>query len=264
MSAPPRTPADYSAILAGADLPIIVGGQAVNLWAGIYASQAPALETYAPFISKDADIYGTRTLAATLAARSGWVCHFTDDPASVAVAILVKPAKGNEPALTIEVLNEVNGLTEADLAMNTIIELAGGARYRTPSPIVLLKAKLYNLVSLANLDRPQDIRHVRILMQIVPLYLNELWSEFRAKRSSEDELLAAVRYAGSVVLAPFAGNAARSHNLNLEEIFPLNLQKDGPQTVRLSIEEIRRQVSVPLEKKPAVHPPEKPSSIHCP
>lgn len=113
----------------------------------IYASQSPALDAYAPFTSGDADIYGTRTLAETLAKRNGWECHFTNDPNSAAVAILVKPASANEPALTIEVLNEVNGLTESDLNMSTVIELADGARYRTPSPLVLFKAKLSALAA---------------------------------------------------------------------------------------------------------------------
>lgn len=256
MSELPRTLADFSEILAGNDLPLIVGGQAVNLWAGLYSNQAPALGDYAPFTSKDADIHGTRALAATLAARSGWECRFTDDPNSAAVAILIKPAKANEPALTIEVLHEVNGLTEADLNMNTVVELAGGARYRTPSPIVLLKAKLYNLVSLANLDRPQDIRHVRMLMQIVPLYLNELWAECRTERTTEDNLLGAVRYAGTVVLASFAGNAARSHRLVFDEVFPLSLRMGGPQSVRLAIQGICQELAGAMGNRPAAQPPD--------
>jgi hypothetical protein len=234
----PRTPADFSEILAGEESPLIVGGQAVNLWAEIYSPQSAALATYAPFTSSDADIYGNRTLAATLASRNGWECHFTNDPHSAAVAILIKPIKANEPALTIEVLNEVNGLNEADLNMSTVIELANGQRYRTPSPLVLLKAKLYNLVSLANMDRPQDIRHTRMLMEIVPLYLNELGTECREGRISEENLLGAVRYTGSVISAPFAGNASRSHGLELSEVFPLSLKISGPQSVRVAMQSI--------------------------
>lgn len=51
----PRTPADFAEILAGEEPPLLVGGQAVNLWAEIYANQAPGLESFAPFTSADAD-----------------------------------------------------------------------------------------------------------------------------------------------------------------------------------------------------------------
>ncbi|MEN9842099.1 MAG: hypothetical protein RL376_1899 [Verrucomicrobiota bacterium] len=252
MSEAPRTPADFAEILAGDEPPLIVGGQAVNLWAEIYASQSPTLEVYAPFTSADADIYGTRALAETLAKRNGWECHFTNDPHSAAVAILVKPTRNNEPTLTIEVLNEINGLTENDLNMSTMIELENGAHYRTPSPLVLFKAKLYNLVSLANMDRPQDIRHARMLMQIIPLYFTELAAEHRAGRISEANLLGAVLYAGEVVLAPFAGNAARSHGLDLDELFPLSLRISGPLNVQIAINEICREVRIILGKPPSL------------
>ena len=260
MSETPRTPSDFSEILAGDEAPLIVGGQAVNLWAEIYANQSPSLDAYAPFTSGDADIYGTRALAETLAKRNGWECHFTNDPNSAAVAILVKSSPDDEASLTIEVLNEVNGLTEADLNMSTVIELADGTRYRTPSPLVLFKAKLYNLVSLANMDRPQDIRHTRMLMQILPLYFNELAAEHREGRVSEANLLGAVRYAGSVVLAPFAGNAGRSHGLDLDDIFPLSLQMTGPQNVRFAIQEICHEVRAILGKRSASLSPEAPSN----
>jgi hypothetical protein len=176
------------------------------------------------------------------------VCRFIDDPNSAAVAILVRPSPNDKRALTIEVLNEVNGLTEADLGLQTEIELSGGHRYRVPSPLVMLKAKLYNLVSLANLDRPQDIRHVRMLLHIVPFYFNELADEYMKGRVSEDNLLGAVRYAGDVVLASFAGNAGRSHRLQLDEIFPSSIRLSGPQSVRVASEAICHVVRGTLGK----------------
>jgi len=86
--------------------------------------------------------------------------------------------------------------------------------------------------ALANLDRPQDLKHTRMLLQIIPHYFNELNSELRTSRLTEDTLLAAIRYAGSVILAPFALNAARSHKLDLRSIFPSSLRMGGPETIR--------------------------------
>ena len=232
MPKPLLRPSAYAEILAGSERPLVVGGQAINIWAEVYTNQAHALADFAPFTSADADIYGTRALAETLARRQGWECHFIQERDSMAVAVLVKAGTDRQPMLTIEVLKEVNGLSDSDLTLSSIVELNDGHTYRTPSPLVLLKAKLYNLVSLANLDRPQDLKHTRMLLQIIPHYFNELNSELRTSRLTEDTLLAAIRYAGSVILAPFALNAARSHKLDLRSIFPSSLRMGGPETIR--------------------------------
>lgn len=226
---PERTPADFAEILSGPELPLIVGGQAVNLWAELYAAEVPALDDFKPFVSKDADIYGTRALAEQLARRSGWECIFDARKAPIIAAILRKPAATvGEAAFTIEVLNEVNGLTAADLAAGTVVELGGTDRYRIPPPTVLLKAKLYNLASLFYSERPQDLKHSRMLCVMVPHFLNELLAESKAGRVDEATFVAAVRYTADVATAGYAGNAARSHGLALDRLFPRSLWLNGP------------------------------------
>ena len=53
-------PAAFAAVLTDPAHPLIVGGQAVNLWAEIYAASEPTLHQFEPFTSKDADIHGKR------------------------------------------------------------------------------------------------------------------------------------------------------------------------------------------------------------
>jgi hypothetical protein len=227
-SIPERTPADFAEILCGPELPLIVGGQAVNLWAELYAPELAGLDDYRPFVSKDADIYGTRALAKTLAQRAGWKCHFDEKRSSIVVAILTKPWTPERASLTIEVLGEVNGLVEADLATSTVVELGGIDRYRIPPPTVLLKAKLYNLASLFWSERPQDLKHTRMLCEMVPHYLNELHAECLAGKVAEKTFVAAVNYTAGIVTAGYAGNAARSHGLDLRRVVPPSLWLNGP------------------------------------
>ena len=85
----PRSPADFSAIISGDDPPLIVGGQAVNIWAELYVGAAPELAEFEPFMSRDADILGTRALAVALAARAGWEC-LSAQRDTVTVAVLTK------------------------------------------------------------------------------------------------------------------------------------------------------------------------------
>jgi len=225
---PEHRPSDFAEILGAPELPLIVGGQAVNVWAYFYASTIPLLDEYAPFVSKDADIYGTRSLAQALAQRAGWECHFDERKSSIVVAILRKHGtREGEPALMIEVLGEVNGLTETDLALDTVLDFEA-ERYRIPPPPVLLKAKLYNLASLFWSERPQDLKHTRMLCEMVPHYLNELHAECLAGKVTEAMFVAAVNYTANVVTAGYAGNAARSHGLDLRRVFSASLWLHGP------------------------------------
>jgi hypothetical protein len=214
-----RSPDEFAPILASAEQPLVVGGQAVNIWAELYAPAVPALTELAPFTSKDADIYGTRALAETLARRAGWELKTISDRNSVAVAILTKKTEGPDP-LVIEVLGEINGLTADDLNKDEIVTLALGRSYRSPAPAVLLKAKLYNLASLVGFDRPQDLRQTRMLMLIVPQYFNELYAEQRAGKITLENLVGAIRYCREVVHSGVAGNVSRAHQLDFRQLLP--------------------------------------------
>lgn len=238
-ASPEHEPSAFAEILGAPELPLIVGGQAVNTWAYFYVTAVPGLKEYAPFVSKDADIYGTRALARDLAHRAGWECIFDEKRAPVVAAILRKtPAREDEPPLIIEVLSEVNGLTAADLALDTIVDFEG-ARYRIPAPPILLKAKLYNLASLVFSERPQDLKHVRMLCEIVPHYLNELAAEFRAGRVSESLSVAAVSYTADVITSGYAGNAANPRGIDLSGVIPASLWLAGLPSLRPILERLK-------------------------
>ncbi len=217
----------------------MVGGQAVNLWAEVYVSALPSLESFEPFVSKDADIYGTRALAEQLAHRTGWALHFDTRREPVVAAILSKQHAPNEPPLTVEVLSEVNGLTDADLSINTVVESPAKYAYKIPAPPILLKAKLYNLASLVFTERPQDLKHARMLCEIVPHYLNELHAEFRAGRVPETTFIKAVEYTADVIMSGYAGNAANPRGLDLARVIPASIWLTGPASLRPVLDRLK-------------------------
>ena len=102
-------PAAFSAVLTDPSYPLIVGGQAVNLWAEIYASSEPTLQQFEPFTSKDADIHGDRALAEILHRRSGWTCQFFDEVRQPAVALLEK--SGGASAYVSEIIRSADART---------------------------------------------------------------------------------------------------------------------------------------------------------
>jgi len=218
----PRIPEDFAEILSGAELPLIVGGQAVNIWARLYGSKIPTLRAYRPFVSVDADIYGTRELAQTLAHRTGWEISFPRERDSMVAAFLKRPATSGAKELSVEVLHEVNGLSAEDLARDVVVGSAH-FRYRIPSPLVMLKAKLYNLISLVATPRPQDLRHVKMLIPIVRQYLNESFAAARAGEMTKGNFQALLRYAGEVVNSSASQNAAHAFQLDLRPMIPRSL-----------------------------------------
>lgn len=64
----PRPPADFAPLLATREPVLLVGGQAVNLWALYYESRTIEL---APFVSRDVDVLGDRETLAALGKVAG-------------------------------------------------------------------------------------------------------------------------------------------------------------------------------------------------
>jgi hypothetical protein len=155
------TPEDFDPIFS--QRVVIVGGHAVNLWASFYAARDdPELAQFAPFTSKDADIFlRDSALASAIAASASWEFHGNPEPRSPVLGILVM--QRGTVSLQVDVLRSVTGLSDDDLAATESITFEDGKFYSVPAPDVMLKAKLANLRQHKQEDR-QDERHVRILI----------------------------------------------------------------------------------------------------
>ncbi len=154
----------------------------MNIWAEHYSVHDIQLAAQSPFLSKDADIMGDRTLAEKLAKTPGWTAQYFNEPRQTAVALLWKEVPAGK--LTVEVLRSDKGLAPKDLAESDVIELQPGKIYRLPSPIRMMKAKLANLAEIRP-TRAQDLRHVRLLLPICRHYLNDQLQNVRAGQITE-------------------------------------------------------------------------------
>ncbi|MCX6955844.1 MAG: hypothetical protein NTV51_27180 [Verrucomicrobia bacterium] len=225
-------PAVFAAVLTDPAHPLIVGGQAVNLWAEIYSSTEPELGQFEPFTSKDADIHGDRALAEILYRRSGWCCRFFDEPRQPAVAILTKSNAATTTELKIEVLRSVYGLNHDDLSRNQVREMRPGELYRLPDPFVMLKAKLANVAQLSVEKRPQDLKHVRMLIPISRAYFLEMHAAIGRPDMSERNFLGAVAYATEIVTSTHGRTVSQRHGLDLLAIFPASLADSPHEKIR--------------------------------
>ena len=183
----PRPPGDYAAALATKEPVLIVGGQAVNLWALQYLDQTRDL---APFTSRDADILGDAETLRELAKLAGEKPQlFPLRPPTNEVGVVIAKDATGQPML-IEVLRHVHGAKNQELRDSAYAIALGSNQVtvKVPGPITLLRAKLANVTDLSQTGR-QDARHVAILARIMPAYLGDLEKSARAGKLDERKLI---------------------------------------------------------------------------
>ncbi len=215
---PDRTkPQDFDPIFSQGV--VIVGGHAVNLWASFYANRGDRiLEGFAPFTSKDADIFlKDRDLALAVAAVAGWEFRRNPEPRSSVLGAIVMKKGGTE--LQVDVLRSVTGLTHDDLAVTESIAFANGKSYAVPAPDIMLKAKLANLSTHEQKER-QDERHVRILTRCCALYLADIFTAMQAGHLSEREAVERFMAAQRVITSTKARALEKRYKLGLSAAVP--------------------------------------------
>ncbi len=198
----PRPPDDFAPILASDEPLLLVGGQAVNLWALYYGERTAGL---APFVSRDVDILGDRKTLRQLAGIAGVEPQFFPlrPPTNEVGAVIAKDAAGKP--LLVEVLRHVHGVTNDELChpVYTVAVGEGNIRVRIPGPVALLQAKIANASDLPQTGR-QDLRHIRILACLMPGYLADLEAAVAKGTLEERELLAMLERLLAVVTARHA------------------------------------------------------------
>lgn len=147
---------------------LLVGGQAVNLWALYYRSHTVR---FAPFVSRDVDVLGDRETLTALGRVAGAKPQlFPIKPPTNEVGVVIAKDFRGLPLL-IEVPRHVHGVSNEELR-EPVYTVALG-EVRVPGPITLLQAKIANVADIAQSGR-QDARHVLILAQLLPAYMRDL------------------------------------------------------------------------------------------
>ncbi len=222
--ATPRPPDDFARVLATPEPLLLVGGQAVNLWALYYADRT---RDFAPFVSRDADVLGDRATLELLGRLAGAKPQFFPlKPPSNEVGVVIARAAGGEPLL-IEVLRYVKGASNEELREPAYLFALGEppARVQAPGPIALLQAKVANLAEIKQEGR-QDGRHVLILARVMPAYLEDLRASAAAGRMDERKLVEFLEQLLAVATSPHGRNAWADLRLDPREFFT-GLKPDG-------------------------------------
>lgn len=213
----PRAPGDFSRVLATPQPLLLVGGQAVNLWALYYEDRTRDL---APFVSRDADVLGDRETLDLLGKLAGTKPQFFPrKPPTNEVGVVIASDSTGAPLL-IEVLRHIRGATNAELR-EPAYEFAIGANQavvQVPGPIALFQAKVANLAEIKQNGR-QDGRHVVILARVLPAYLEDLRASASAGRLDERKLLEFLEQLLAVVTSATGRKACDELNIEPRDFF---------------------------------------------
>lgn len=222
--AAPRPPGDFAGVLATPEPLLLVGGQAVNLWALYYHARTSDL---APFVSRDADVLGDRETLKTLGQLAGAKPQFFPPrPPSNEVGVIIARDAAGAPLL-VEVLRYVHGATNEELREPAYLFALGEnqARVLVPGPLALFRAKVANLADLKQTGR-QDGRHVLILARALPAYLEDLRVAAREGRLPERKFVDFLEQLLTVLISPNGSKACADLKLAPTQFFA-ELVADG-------------------------------------
>ena len=231
--------ADVVSVRAKGELPVIVGGHAVNIWALTYASRLGSrLSPYAPFTSKDLDLWGPKEILDSLAEKYG-VKITLSPPRSPGIGYVII-LKG-DLQLKVELLISVNGLRQAELE-NTFDLVIQGIEVRVLDAISCLKAKIANASDIDQTNR-QDVKHVQIMKICAHEFTKDLIGLGDQKRVSERLVVNRLEDLRETIVGPKAELVTRKWDIRFDEVLPF-------ETIRQSkMEKVQNFARFRLEKQ---------------
>ncbi|CAN5443590.1 hypothetical protein BH09VER1_BH09VER1_54200 [soil metagenome] len=216
--------AEIAATLVNGQPPVVVGGQAVNIWALFYLSKVEEqLRPHAPFVSKDLDLYGSRQILEGLAEKYA-VSVKWNPPRFPGVGQLIIPMQGRE--LKVELLSSVKGLRSKEAASAIDLTVQGVA-LRVLDPITCLKAKLANAADLDQTNR-QDVKHVSIMKVCVREFAKDIMERAEQQLASERAVIDCLQDIMDIAESPNARLVTKKWAIGFEDVLPWDAIGSSP------------------------------------
>ncbi len=203
---------------------VVIGGQAVNLWAEHYQKDASPWKELRPYTSFDLDVLGGRTdvLKCSQALNAE---PFFPAPSENTVnsGKIVVQIQGSE--FEIDFLHSPNGLSPAE-----VMELARPISFeqiplKILHPLHCLESKTVNLMTLPqDAGKRQDLKHLRLSIAILRQYLTEL----TVKGGAEPLLLRWAHRIRTNSNHELGVQTAIKHGINFQDTIPADLWQSRP------------------------------------
>jgi hypothetical protein len=145
---------------------VLVGGQAVAVWAAKYASRVPALAAEAPYTSKDLDFCGGPKTVEAFARRLHGEAKLADpfDPTPNSGIVTFETEDGIK--VEIDFLKSVAGVDTRELfklrvAIDLPLDDGRTGTLFVMHPVLCLESRCHNTSALPGYDRPNAIKQLR-------------------------------------------------------------------------------------------------------
>ncbi len=198
---------------------VLIGGQAVNYWAGRYLASEPDLQKHIPFTSEDIDFCGNREDVRHIAGQLNQMPAFPHKVAMTALAGAI-PVRIGTADTSIEIVRTIPGVTTANVDALAVEMEWNGRTIRVLDPISLLICKVELALTVLQQKR-QDVEHLRILFFCVRGFLREWLQEVEAGRIPAKGWLGAVNRLLKMSKSKHGRKAAVRFRLSWLEILPL-------------------------------------------
>jgi hypothetical protein len=210
------SPNDFSEVLRlrnnNGDPFLLIGGQAVNVWAQQYLHAEPDLAVFRPFTSTDIDFKGNKADVTSIATQLGRIAIF---PAKVQMTALAGtiPVRIGERRSNIEVVRNVPGVNSDVVEQTALTFDFEGKTVRVMNPIALVSAKL-NLAARVSQEKRQDINHLKIMILCARGFLRELLHTIEKGEITPAGWLAAVNTLHKLETSRAGKRVAKNHGVN--------------------------------------------------
>ena len=198
---------------------ILIGGQAVNYWAGRYLTTESDLQKHIPFTSEDIDFSGNREDVRHIAGQLKLVPAFPHKVAMTALAGAI-PLRIGDWDTNIEVVRSIPGVTAVSVEALAVEMEWNGKSIRVLDPISLLICKVELALTVSQQKR-QDVEHLKILFYCVRGFLREWLQGVEAGQIPAKGWLGAVNRLLKMSKSTHGRKAAAKLNLIWLNILPL-------------------------------------------
>jgi hypothetical protein len=201
--------------------PLVVGGQAVNIWALNYERQIAAdLAPYRPFMSKDIDLYGSIDLLDALHRQFGGAKKVPPHRAGT-VMVGFWDVELNGRLRHVEVLWSVHGLNQKDLAESYPV-IIDNLSAEVLAPHKLLKAKISNVAGIDQ-DGRNDLNHVRMMVHCHRCFLREALQGVTADMVNDRAVVNLLEETRAIINSREARKVTQKWPIDLSQVWPREL-----------------------------------------